>query len=309
MNKTNFDFVGNIKKFLIISGCIFLIGIIVACIFGVKLHVNYTGGSRFTYTYTGEINNEECDKLVTDSVGIEANVTSSKSLVGNDTKLVITLSSSDVDITDMQQKLTKLLEEKYPDNQIKLGEANTVSASVAGKFFIKSIVAVIIAAILVIIYLGIRFKKIGGISAGLASFACLLHDCIMAFIACIIFRLEIDANFIAVVLTILGYSINATIVIYDRIRENHELDGSLSYTQTVNKSVNETLARSVVTSASTFIAILTIIIVAECFGITTLRTFAIPMAFGVVFGCYSSVCLAGPMWAVWKESRKAKAKK
>lgn len=309
MTKTKFNFVGNLKKCLIISGVFFLIGVIVACIFGVKFHVNYTGGSRFTYTYTGELDTEACAKIITDSVSIPASATSSKSLVGDETKLVITLASSDVVVTDMQSAITETLTEAYPDNNVEFGEANTVSPSVAGRFFIKSIVAVIIAAILVIIYLGIRFKKIGGISAGLASFACLLHDCIMAFIACIIFRLEIDANFIAVVLTILGYSINATIVIYDRIRENHVNNPAMSVTDTVNKSINETLARSIVTSLSTFLSIVTIIVVAECFGISSLRTFAIPMAIGVVFGCYSSVCLSGPIWATWKESRKAKAKK
>ncbi len=309
MNNTKFDFVGNLKKFLIISAALILIGAIVACIFGVKLHINYTGGSRFTYTYTGEIDNEACEKLITEKTELNTNVTSSKSLVGDDTKLVITMNQGDFDISEMQTSITKLLEENYPDNNIKFGEANTVSATVAGRFFIKSLVAMAIAAVFVIIYLGFRFRKIGGISAGIVSFGCLLHDCIMAFITCVIFRLEIDANFIAVALTILGYSINATIVIYDRIRENHELNPAASYTETVNLSVNQTLRRSLVTSIATVISGIAIIIAAELFGITSLRTFAIPMTVGLIFGCYSSVCLAGPVWAFWQEKKAANSKK
>ena len=124
-----------------------------------------------------------------------------------------------------------------------------------------------------------------------------------------IFRLQIDSNYIAVVLTILGYSLNDTIVIYDRVRENRKLYPDMEISELVNMSISKVSIRNVVTSVTTFLAIITIVVVSEIYGLTSLRTLAIPMAFGVVSGAVSSLFIAGRLWVIWKNYKAKKARK
>jgi preprotein translocase SecF subunit len=111
----------------------------------------------------------------------------------------------------------------------------------------------------------------------------------------------------AVVLTILGYSLNDTIVIYDRVRENRKLNPDMEIGDLVNMSVNKVMIRNIVTTVTTFLAVTTIIVVSEIYGLTTLRTFAIPMAFGLVSGAVTSLCVSGPLWVIWKRYKAKKA--
>ena len=137
----------------------------------------------------------------------------------------------------------------------------------------------------------------------------MVFDILVTFFICVIFGLQIDSNYIAVVLTILGYSLNDTIVIYDRIRENEKLNPDMEIGDLVNLSVNKVIIRNIVTTVTTFLAVMTIVVVSELFGLTSLRTFAIPMAFGLVSGAISSLFIAGPLWVVWKRSRAKKSGK
>ena len=384
-----FDFVRFYKKSLIISGCLLLVGIIATCIFGVKLDIDFAGGSRFTYSYTGDIDTTAVETVLKDSLGIDVEVTLSSDISGNSKKLVITCAdditnkvdkdaltgilkdaaaseealsskenssekttsettssettssettssgttssqtsstasetasgstsseSAKQEITsetmvDVQTAMVHVLENNFKDNTFELNRNNTVNPSLAGSFFLKALVAVALAAIFVIVYIGIRFRKIGGVSAGISALIALIHDVFIAFFACVIFGLEIDTNFFAVVLTLFGYSLNDTIVIFDRVRENKKYYPARTVREQVNTSINETLARSVMTSLTTFAAITAIVVVAEIFGVTLLRSFAIPMAIGVISGCYSSVFLSGPFWVVWCEHKPEKKKK
>ena len=137
----------------------------------------------------------------------------------------------------------------------------------------------------------------------------MVFDVLISFFICVFFRLQIDSNYIAVVLTILGYSLNDTIVIYDRVRENRKLYPDMEISELVNMSISKVSIRNVVTSVTTFLAIITIVVVSEIYGLTSLRTFAIPMAFGVVSGAVSSLFIAGPLWVIWKNYKAKKAPK
>ena len=165
----------------------------------------------------------------------------------------------------------------------------------------------LITAVLVVIYVGIRFRRIGGVSAAVTALITLVFDVLVTFFTCIIFRLQIDSNYIAVVLTILGYSLNDTIVIYDRVRENERLNPGMEIGELVNDSINKVKIRNIVTSLTTFIAVITIVVVSELFGLSSLRTFAIPMAFGIISGGASSLFIAGPLWVIWKRHKAKKA--
>lgn len=324
MKKFNIHFVANLKKYLIISAAAMLIGIIGICIFGVDLDISFTGGSRFTYTYDGELDLDEVKKVADDTLGVSTTVTGSASAVdAGSSKVVIAfgkaITASDIasdkeDDTDSEAKqdaiheqLEAALQKSFEKNKIEFAESNVIEATTAKGFYAKSLVAVALSAVLVIIYVGIRFRKIGGVSAAVFAFLALIHDVIIAFFACVLFRLPIDTNFIAVVLTILGYSLNDTIIIYDRVRENRSKQRGADLGEIVDLSVNQTLTRSLVTSITTFIAVVVVAVVAEFYGLTTLRSFAIPMALGMVSGSYSSICLAGPLWVKWSAFRKRRA--
>jgi len=299
----------NTKKWFKISiiayAILIVAGIVMTVVFGPKLDINFSGGTQISYEFEGEIAEDKFKATVSGSLDKDFTVSKSTSLTGDANYIVITLAGKNSISAETQENITKALEKDFADNKISLRDSNSVSPTVAGTFFLKSLVAVLITAVLVVIYVGIRFKKIGGVSASLTAFCSLILDLLTAFFICVIFRLPIDMNFMAVVLTILGYSLNDTIVIYDRVRENKSMYPEMSLSENVDKSVSNTLVRNIVTTVTTVCAVLTIVVVSEIFGLTTLRSFAIPMAFGLVSGCFSSLFISGPLWVMYKE-RKAK---
>ena len=308
MREFKIDFIKAFKKVVFVYLAIFLVGIVMACIWGVNLDINFKGGTKISYSYTGDIADKDVKAVIEKNIENRYNFSKSESLAGDTKTFEISLVGKNALSAEKQESLTKALADGFKDNSIKVYNSTSVSPTMAGTFFIKSLVAVIITAILVVIYVGIRFKKIGGISAALTALVALVVDVLVTFFICVIFRLQIDSNYIAVVLTMLGYSLNDTIVIYDRVRENKRISGDKEIGEIVNLSINQTLIRNIVTTVTTFLAVMTIVVVSEMFGLSSLRTFAIPMAFGLVSGAVSSLCIAGPLWVIWKRRKAAKAK-
>ena len=313
MRKINIDFNKSLKKVLIVYAVIFLAGIVFIFVpgFRVKLDINFGGGTKISYSYTGDISDADIESTAKGVLDKSFTVSKSTSLAGDTKTFEIALVGKNSVSAEKQEELTKSLTEKFADNEIALYNSNSVSPTVAGSFFVKSVVAVVITAILVVIYVGIRFRRIGGVSAAVTALCALVFDVLITFFTCVLFKLQLDSNYIAVVLTILGYSLNDTIVIYDRVRENKRLMPDAEIGEVVNASINTTLKRNVITSLTTFVAVMTIVTVSELFGLSTLRTFAIPMAFGIVSGAVSSLFIAGPLWVIWKrhKAKKAAAKK
>ena len=309
MFKFNIDFNKAFKPTLIIYSAFLVIGLVLTIIFGVQLDINFKGGTRITYSYTGELDYKSTEALIEKTLGKEVDISESSGLADDSKKIVITLVGTDSLSNEAQQNLAKTLTDEYKDNTFTLYDSNSVNPSVAGAFFAKSLAAVLLTGALVILYVGIRFRKIGGVSAGITAFASLFLDILVAFFTCVIFRLQIDANFMAVVLTILGYSLNDTIVIYDRVRENKGINPTATTAELVNESLNVVKVRTFITTLTTFSAVVMIIVVAELFGLTSLRSFAIPMAFGLVSGCASSLFISAPLWVIWKNASNKKAPK
>ena len=309
--KHDIDFIKTLKPGIILYAVILAATIIGTAIFGAKLDINFKGGTMFTYTYTGEVSVANAENVIEDVLGEDVKITESTSLDGESKKLVVSLVADDSVSAEKQELMTEKLADTFKDNNITLYDSNSVNPSVASSFFLKSLCAVLIAAVFVVIYVGIRFRKIGGVSAGMFALVALVLDIMVCFGTVTFFRLTIDANFMAVVLTILGYSLNDTIVAYDRIRENKGYFPKMSMAENVNMSLNQVKTRTLTTSVTTFIAIITIIVVSEIFGMTTLRSFAIPMAIGVISGCLSSLFISAPLWVKWKaftEKRKKAVK-
>jgi preprotein translocase SecF subunit len=158
------------------------------------------------------------------------------------------------------------------------------------------------------VYVAFRFKKIGGLSAGAMAVLALVHDVIVAFGVFVIFRIPINDNFIAVVLTILGFSLNDTIVIYDRIRENETLVGKqMGLGELMDLSVNQSFSRSLVTSVNAILAMIVVTVVAMIYSVDTIISFSFPLIIGLISGSYSSICLAGPLWVKWQEYKANRA--
>ena len=294
-----------LKICVIVYAVLFLIGLVVTAIWGPKLDINFSGGTKISYSYTGDLAEKDFKNTVATALKKEFTVSKNTALAGDVNTYVITLAGKDALDAETQEAITKALTDGFKDNEIALYDATSVSPSVAGSFFVKSLVAILITAALVVVYVGIRFKKIGGVSAALTALCALVLDLLVSFFACVIFRLPIDSNYMAVVLTILGYSLNDTIVIYDRIRENSKLYPNITVGENMDMSIAGVITRNIVTTVTTVCAVLTIVVVSEVCGLTTLRSFAIPMVFGLVSGCLSSLFVSGPLWVMYKE-RKAK---
>ena len=304
--KFNIDFIKNRKIYFTISIILMVFCILSSFIFGAKLDIQFKGGTLITYLYDGDIdlNTFQSDaSAALDGIGVKA-TTGTDFTTGKNNIQLSMLSNSGL-TADKQMVLTTTLEEKYAANNLELVESTDVSPSSGKEFFSKCIVAAVFAAIVLIIYIALRFKNIGGWIAGVCAIAALIHDIIIVYGTFIVCGMEIDANFMAVVLTIFGYSINSTIVIYDRIRENNKLYGKkYSLAELTNLSVNQSMTRSINTNITTVSAMIVISIVAVVYGVNSIISFAFPMTMGLLSGAYTSTCIAGPLW-VWLEEKKA----
>ncbi len=174
-------------------------------------------------------------------------------------------------------------------------QADNISGSVSGAMTKNAIMSVVLATILMLIYIAIRFKDV---KFGASAVMALIHDVAMVFVVYILLRLSVGNTCIACMLTIVGYSINATIIIFDRIRENISLMGTkqYSYKEIVNTSINQTFTRSIYTSLTTFVMVFVLYIM----GVASIKEFALTLMAGIVIGAYSSVCITGPLWYFMK---------
>ena len=304
------------KVFFGISLGIILIGIICNFVFGTQLDIQFRGGSYIKYSYVGDVDTDKLKDVIQTNTKQEVTMSISSDILSNSKKgdaytIRVEFAGTKAISTNEQKNLTQTVQKAFPDNNFKVLEASAIESSMGSKFLLKCLTAVAIASILMVLYVTIRFRKIGGLSAGVMALVALFHDVAMIYFMYVIFQLPIDSNFIAVVLMILGYSLNDTIVIYDRVREERRNFGAKEDIGYVfDYSATKVLRRTIFTSLTTLMAIGTVLVVSMIFNISSVTSFALPMMIGVISGCYSSVCIAGPLWVMWqKHKKKAKASK
>ena len=308
--KKEIDFYGHRKIYYAISIGLMALALVCALIFGVKVDIQFTGGTIATYSYEGDLDFAAVENTAAEVTGFTVTSDSSQSVSGNASQIALSIGTVDGMTVDMESELTSRLETDFADNNLQYVSIDSVAASMGRDFLLKCLVAVLAAFVLMVVYVAIRFRRIGGWSAGVTGVIALIHDTLIVFSVFIIFRLPIDDNFMAVILFILGYSINDTIVIFDRIRENEKLySRSLDYPQLVNKSISQTFTRTLSTSLSTLLAMVSVSVFAVIFGVNSILSFAFPMVAGLISGFYSSVCLSGTIWAWWKSSRSSRGRK
>lgn len=304
------------KVFFGISLGIILIGIICNFVFGTQLDIQFRGGSYIKYSYVGDVDTDKLKDVIQTNTKQEVTMSISSDILSNSKKgdaytIRVEFAGTKAISTNEQKNLTQTVQKAFPDNNFKVLEASAIESSMGSKFLLKCLTAVAIASILMVLYVTIRFRKIGGLSAGVMALVALFHDVAMIYFMYVIFQMPIDSNFIAVVLMILGYSLNDTIVIYDRVREERRNFGAKEDIGYVfDYSATKVLRRTIFTSITTLMAIGTVLVVSMIFNISSVTSFALPMMIGVISGCYSSVCIAGPLWVMWqKHKKKAKASK
>lgn len=306
--KKTYNIVGSKKIFFTISCAVIAIALIVS-FFGIKIDIEFKGGTMITYSFKGNVSSDEVDKTATDILKTDVTVKDGKNIADDSKYFQLSLNKKGGVSADLQTQLTEALQKKFPNNSFERTGSNDVNPTVGKEFFEKCLVAVGFSFIVLVIYIGIRFRKIGGWSAGVMAIIALLHDVLVVYAAFVIFRIPINANFMAVVLTILGYSVNDTIVIYDRIRENEKLLGkTTTLDNLVNISVSQSLSRSINTSISTALAMVVVTVVAMIAGVKSITSFSFPLIIGLISGTYSSICIATPLWVMWQNFRH-KAKK
>ena len=299
------------KRFLTFSACLMAAILLCAVVFGVRLDTEFTGGAMITLSYEGEFTTSEVQKTASAALGSnDLTLQSGENVATGEQTLKISMPGNETVTTDQVENLLDSLNENYPDNQFAQLSLSNVSAAMGTKFLQKSLVAVVFALILILLYIGIRFKNIGGLTGGMMAVLALVNDLMVVFGTFVLLRTALDGNFIAAMLTILGYSINDTVVIYDRIRENSALYGKkqMSLAELVNLSVNQSFARSLMTSITTCLALGVVCVVSVIYRLDSIYSFAFPLLFGMVSGVYSTICIATPLWVDWKNKKKAAKK-
>ena len=295
----NFKICGVASLIVIIAGLAFL-GVNHSRI-GKSLNysLEFTGGTSTTATfaeddvYTLERAESEVAPAIAETAGIDAGTIQIQTVEGNNQVIFKTS-----ELTEEQSaKIDDLLKSQFKATEV---DNQSISSTISGEMKKDAIVAIAVSSVLMLLYIAFRFSDVKfGVSAVLA----LVHDVLVVFAAYSIGTLSVGNTFIACMLTIVGYSINATIIIFDRIRENMRTqDSKESLEELVNKSIGQTFTRTIYTSLTTFIMVFVLFVM----GVTSLKEFTFTLMLGIVCGAYSSVCITGALWYVMKTGKNAK---
>ena len=287
---------------LIISGAIILVALLLTVFgHGINMGIDFEGGLSMQYDMKAAVASADVSSVLSD-MGIKSSTVTVQGRDNNEAIIRIKDVSKD-DIQKVQADFEEKIKKDYPE-AVSVGDVNYVGP-VAGATLVKNaVISVLLAAALMLIYIAIRFD----LNSGIAAVFGLLHDVLIMLSFMVIFRsvIQMNSSFIAAALTIVGYSINNTIVIFDRIRENAKKMPNVAREQVTNISIKESLGRTICTTVTTLITIVALCIL----GVASIREFALPIIVGILSGVYSANMINGYVWAFLEEkrrSRKAKA--
>lgn len=279
------DFIGHRSWFYAFSGTLILIGLVSLLFRGPNYSIDFTGGNAYTLRFSQPVAEDQL-RAVLGQQGIS--------------NVVIRVDRSDPDQAivrtpyldpEAEAKMLDTVKARFGEVEATSGDA--VSPTIGGELVRNAVIGTILACLGILIYVAVRFEYRFATAGVLA----LVHDVLITTGIFSLFHLEVDSAFIAALLTIVGYSINDTIVVFDRIRDNLKRRGKETLEALANRSINETFVRSVNTSATAFLAITAIYLL----GGATTRNFALALMIGIFFGTYSSICVATPIWLWWRK--------
>lgn len=289
------------RQFVIFSLVLLLGGTTLAIVRGIDLSIEFKGGSLVSYDYEGEIDPNRCDDAAQEALGLPLRCQISKGLSDESTRLQVSIAGNEALSPEQMGVLSASLRALYPEAAFEVSSSQLVNPSIGREMLRNGLMALALASLLIIAYVWYSFRSMSGPSAGVMALIALFHDIVLAAISFVLIGSEINETLIAVILTILGFSINNTIVVYDRIRENlPKYRDELGLEGTVDLSISQSLSRSINTSLCIFVAVFIALVYALIYDLDSIREFAVPILVGTVAGTYSSLCISGPFWAWWK---------
>lgn len=282
------------KIFFIFSAVLIVISIVSLLVQGLNLGIDFTGGSTLSF----ELNGTKYDKAV------EARITELVK-ANSDAKDIVVQKVGDSGVSiktteltnEQSQKIVEAIKAEYKLEQKHVSEVEKVDGNVSKRLIADSLKAIVLAVALMLLYITWRFDFKSGTCAVIA----LTHDVIIMLGFYSVFRFTVNTSFIAAILTILGYSINATIIVFDRVRENSRL---AKKSTTVNDIADDAITNSYWRAINSSVTTLLTICVLYVMGVDSIKEFALPIIVGIVAGTYSSLFIAAPVWAAWKNSAK-----
>lgn len=294
--KTNIDFMGKRRIWYTVSATLIIVGMISLFIKGVDYGVDFLGGTELVVKFQSEVQIRDVRSGM-DKIGFgKAEIKTFGS-----SKDILIRTSEQAEGTVVGDRIRTGLQEHFPSNPYVVLKEDKIGPKVGAELRRDAMYAVIASLIAIWLYVGFRFKFI----YGLGAVAALFHDVLVTLGLVSIFdgvlNLEINQNMIAAFLTLVGLSVNDTVVIFDRIRENQKIFRSMELRQLMNKSINETLSRTIITSGTVFIVLAVLLV----FGGEVNRGFSFALTIGIITGTYSSIYIASAValeWANWKKS-------
>ena len=301
---SKFHFIKNQKVTLCIIALVILIGLVSFFVRGFNIDIDFSGGTEIKIDLGTEVTKEVCDDI--------NDIIRNHKLLGNEYVSSTTQSTDDINMaiirtgtaaltTEQTVALEDAITEKYTNANKNNVQINTIAPTIGSQLTKTAIIAVAVAIVLMLVYIWIRFEA----KSGIAAILCLTHDIFVMLTAYSLLQIPVNSMTIAALLTILGYSINATIVVFDRIRENKaKAEAGTEFSEIVNKGIHDTFGRSVNTTITTLLTIGMIYIL----GVESIKTFALPLIVGIVAGLFSSVFMSGMIWnALSKLGKKSKS--
>jgi|BioPla2DNA2_1021312.scaffolds.fasta_scaffold34295_2 preprotein translocase subunit SecF len=302
-----FEIVKNKNKFFLLSVVIIVLGIVFYFINGLQLDVEYRGGTRILIETNSETDANQADAVVEEALGKSVTTQSLKTYNPEaEDNMIYMLRfdiASDETLTDEERSIVyDVVAQNFDVKENGNHDMLSVSPTIGRETLLNGLKACLIASVLIILYVTWRFSALSGFSAAITAIIALLHDVAVVFSLYTIFKLPVSEVFITAALTIIGYSLNDTIVVYDRIRENSKLMKKQVLDEIVDSSINQSLSRTINTSVTTLITVVCLYIFAAVNNISSLMEFSLPLIVGFVAGTYSSLFIASPLWMMWRKS-------
>ena len=288
-----YDFMGHRRKWFSVSGALLLIGIISLLVQGLNLGVDFTGGMLLELDFEDPVTIAQVQGVLTNFDEMQD---AQVQRLGDPEAPSMRIRSRGLPDGEQREQMYQALRELA---QFEIAELDPVSPVIGQELTRAGLTAIGVALLGMVAYITLRFQFRFAVSA----MAALLHDSLITLGLFSLLQVEIDTAFIAAILTIVGYSVNDTIVVFDRVRENLKYrESGTRMAEIVNKSINEILSRSVATSVTTFVAVAGLYL----FGGESIRNFTLALMLGVLIGTYSSIFIASPIWLSWQEWKPAK---
>ncbi|AOT72823.1 protein translocase subunit SecF [Geosporobacter ferrireducens] len=282
MNKT--------KLWFGLSIAIIAIGLIMGMMNGLNMGIDFTGGTMMQFNLGQEVKVDEIKDVIAD-FALDADIIHA----GQAKNEIIIKTKADLN-NDQRQEIFNAFKERYNLEDEDFLQAEQFGPAIGEEIRNRALLSIAIAALGMLAYITFRFE----FKFGVAAIIALLHDIFIVLSVYAIFRIPVNSSFVAAILTIVGYSINDTIVVFDRIRENVKFMKKATFEEIADLSINQTIVRSINTSFTTLLSIIMLYIL----GVDAIRQFALPLIAGIATGTYSSIFIASPVWTLWKNWEK-----